>query len=269
MNTLALTTIYLSVLMTAASAFADAEWPECPESCQLWQVCMNAPTPSGSQCVERPMPAEFTLRLPFAKGHKVVCTHSSGSGSHSWSNAFYALDLATPYDQPPATIYASKAGRAYVFVAEDGKLCLNPPGDPHFSEPSSCGQSWGNRVKILHEDGYVSFYAHLDELYVDSGNFIAEGQAIGREGSTGAAGHRHLHFSVNKLPGTTQFQWERNIHLTGDSVPFTVMADFQGQPWEFDASLINCPHANIGSIPAHLQPTFEGVFMDHLQRMRK
>ena len=56
--------------------------------------------------------------------------------------------------------------------------------------------SYGNSIRIQHDDGYVTLYAHLDELLVEVGDSVYQGQLIGKMGHTGAAYGTHLHFEV-------------------------------------------------------------------------
>ena len=56
--------------------------------------------------------------------------------------------------------------------------------------------SYGNSIRIQHDDGYVTLYAHLDELLVEVGDMVYQGQLIGKMGQTGAAYGVHLHFEV-------------------------------------------------------------------------
>ena len=62
----------------------------------------------------------------------------------------------------------------------------------------------GTYAKILHEDGFVSFYLHLSSLAVDRGERVAMGQIVGRSGATGRVQVHgdgtlaaHLHFEVH------------------------------------------------------------------------
>ena len=134
-----------------------------------------------------------------------------------------------------------------------------PKGNPQLSESSSCGDSWGNRVKILHSNGYFSFYVHLSNVFVKTGDKIKQGDAIGIEGWTGAAGHRHLHWSVQKLPGNSARWSEQILTYTGDSVPFRFKAIQNGKLQIFDLLKISCAHAGIGQAPMNQQPRFKGV----------
>ena len=55
-----------------------------------------------------------------------------------------------------------------------------------------------NQVRVLHDDGSMGLYAHLQEgaVYVRAGDQVTLGQVIGRAGSTGYSTGPHLHFAV-------------------------------------------------------------------------
>lgn len=57
---------------------------------------------------------------------------------------------------------------------------------------------YGKVVTIRHREGYVSVYAHLDELLVNPGQKVNAGEFIGRVGSTGRSTGPHLHFEWRK-----------------------------------------------------------------------
>lgn len=61
---------------------------------------------------------------------------------------------------------------------------------------ASYSPSYGNSIRIQHDNGYVTLYAHLDELLVEVGDSVYQGQLIGKMGHTGAAYGTHLHFEV-------------------------------------------------------------------------
>ena len=237
----------------------STENPECNPLCELNQICINTFTEAGSQCIQKPEAPNVEFYLPFDDTTVVTCTHSSGSGSHSSPNAYFALDLASDYDKPASIVRASADGTAYVFNGEDGNICLEPEGTPAQAKPSTCGQSWGNHIRILHSNGYLSFYVHLDHALVKTGDVVHRGDAIGVEGWTGAAGHRHLHWSIQKLPGSTLSEWIEHISWAGTSVPFIFIAQQNGDIKKFDSSNIKCAHAGIGGAPDSQQPRFSGL----------
>lgn len=61
---------------------------------------------------------------------------------------------------------------------------------------ASSGYGYGNYVIVRHDNGYETLYAHLTEIYVAQGQWVAQGEAVGTVGSTGWATGPHLHFEV-------------------------------------------------------------------------
>lgn len=57
---------------------------------------------------------------------------------------------------------------------------------------------WGKKIKIKHEGGFESLYAHMSRLHAIHGNNVHKGQLIGEVGSTGISTGNHLHLSILK-----------------------------------------------------------------------
>jgi len=55
---------------------------------------------------------------------------------------------------------------------------------------------FGNLIKIEHDNGHVTYYAHLSSMYVGEGERVYRGQHIGGVGMTGTASGNHLHFEI-------------------------------------------------------------------------
>jgi len=60
-----------------------------------------------------------------------------------------------------------------------------------------------NHVRILHEDGTMALYAHLDlaSVSVRPGGRVRAGQLIARSGNTGFSSGPHLHFAIQQNVG--------------------------------------------------------------------
>ena len=54
----------------------------------------------------------------------------------------------------------------------------------------------GKFLRIEHEDGYASMYAHCGQIYVQEGQSVAAGEKIALVGATGKATGPHLHFEL-------------------------------------------------------------------------
>lgn len=59
-------------------------------------------------------------------------------------------------------------------------------------------QGYGNLVLIQHKDGWVSAYAHAEELLVKRGETVQRGQVIAKAGTTGSVSQPQLHFELRK-----------------------------------------------------------------------
>ncbi|MFV3076946.1 peptidoglycan DD-metalloendopeptidase family protein [Niveispirillum fermenti] len=59
-------------------------------------------------------------------------------------------------------------------------------------------KSFGNLVLIRHEGGWVTVYAHLEDVAVEQGQRVTRGQGIGTVGQTGNVRSPQLHFAVRK-----------------------------------------------------------------------
>jgi murein DD-endopeptidase MepM/ murein hydrolase activator NlpD len=89
------------------------------------------------------------------------------------------IDMVEPFASP-------------VFAADDGVVAL--------TGASSSG--YGIFVVIAHSGGLDTLYGHLSTALVKVGDRVAQGQAVGLEGSTGNSTGAHLHFElrINQKP---------------------------------------------------------------------
>ena len=66
------------------------------------------------------------------------------------------------------------------------------------------GGDYGNMVELRHPNGYITRYAHAQELSVQVGQAVKKSQVIGKSGSTGRSTGPHLHYEVlrNGIPAS-------------------------------------------------------------------
>jgi murein DD-endopeptidase MepM/ murein hydrolase activator NlpD len=59
-------------------------------------------------------------------------------------------------------------------------------------------RGFGNLLLVRHRDGWITAYAHADELLVKRGDEVRRGQVIARVGSSGGVTSPQLHFEVRR-----------------------------------------------------------------------
>lgn len=216
-----------------------------PDFCPSNKECAKLDSSGTTGCVEALQETDLVFQFPFDKSTEVICTQSpkNPNGSHGFSNSLYALDLATPYNKPASLVRASANGKAFVF-----NKCKTPKGSPEQAETDSCGLGWGNHVRILHENGIVSFYVHFENIIIKDGQYVKAGDVLGVEGWTGLAGHRHLHWDVHKLNGTNLIEWEKilsNPGWGGISIPYDFEVNMNGKNETVSSKDLKCRHGDM------------------------
>lgn len=67
------------------------------------------------------------------------------------------------------------------------------------------GTNYAWSIQIDHGNGFTTWYAHLSNIYVSSGQYVSQGQVIGKMGSTGMSTGPHLHFELRYGSGWGSF----------------------------------------------------------------
>lgn len=82
----------------------------------------------------------------------------------------------------------------YICSHSDGNVVDTRDGLGNMPNSSS----YGNYVKVKHDNGYCTLYAHLEKgtLAVANGQRVAKGQRLGFMGNSGNSYGAHLHFEV-------------------------------------------------------------------------
>jgi len=101
---------------------------------------------------------------------------TAGFGAYGlWSSSHTGQDFAAPSGTPVRTV----GDGTIVSTGYDG--------------------AYGNKIVVEHEDGTLTWYAHLSEILRTSGP-VKVGDPIGRVGSTGNSTGDHLHLEVRPSP---------------------------------------------------------------------
>jgi murein DD-endopeptidase MepM/ murein hydrolase activator NlpD len=156
----------------------------------------TAALPGRSDARHRP---ERPYRPPIPPGsrHRIGQAFG-GEHSHRSAGSYHAVDIQMPLGTP---VHAARGGR----VMDVARHFHGAGDNPEYDGPRA------NFVRILHDDGSMAVYAHLDfeGVTVRPGQRVARGAVIGRSGNTGFSTGPHLHFVV---------QVNRDMQLV--SVPF-------------------------------------------------
>lgn len=127
-------------------------------------------------------------RPPIAAGSRFRIGQAfGGEYSHNEAPNLHAVDIKMPIGTP---VHAARGG-----VVMDLARYFHGTGDDreHFGQRA-------NFVRILHDDGTMAVYAHLDYegVQVWPGQRVERGQLIGKSGNTGFSTGPHLHFVVQR-----------------------------------------------------------------------
>ena len=141
----------------------------------------------------RARPQDFPYRLPFRGVPVRVDQGANGRYSHHDDANRHALDFALAEG---TAVLAARAGVVMEIIDDD------PRG--------------GHSLRILHDDGSMAIYAHLQHgsIPLRVGEPVEQGQRIARSGNTGTSTAPHLHFAV-----------QVNAGMRLRSIPFRMFAD--------------------------------------------
>lgn len=141
----------------------------------------------------RAEPTVTQYPLPWSGGPFRVTQGPGGRFSHTGPKGRYAIDIAMPEGTP---ILAARPGLVVNVDNNQSGRGNNPAG---------------NFVRLLHDDGTMSVYLHLQRgsVRVKAGDRVRTGTPLARSGNTGNSTGPHLHFVV-----------QRNIGMDTISIPF-------------------------------------------------
>lgn len=88
-----------------------------------------------------------------------------------------------------------------IFAAASGTVTRIQTGCPERpnGSPDNCGNGFGNKIYISHDNGQESIYAHLSTPLVNKGDKVTKSQKIGLSGNSGHTYGPHLHFQIQDI----------------------------------------------------------------------
>jgi murein DD-endopeptidase MepM/ murein hydrolase activator NlpD len=147
--------------LTPPSAALPAQRPPSEDSAAeeaRGETASAAPLPHGG-------------RFPWpVRGHVLAGYGATASGSHN-----DGINIAAPSGSPVTAVDAGT-------VAYAGNEL----------------RGYGNLVLIKHASGWISAYAHCEELLVKRGDNVSRGQVIAKVGATGGVSEPQLHFELRR-----------------------------------------------------------------------
>lgn len=148
--------------------------------------------PAAKHQPDQPYSPPFSLGQRFRIGQAF-----DGAFSHQDAQNRYAVDLTMPQGTP---IHAAREGVVMEFASD----FLDGGTDEKY-------RTRANAVRILHADGTMALYAHLqpDSVRVRPGQTVERGTWLANSGNTGFSTGPHLHFVI-----------QRNVGMELVSVPF-------------------------------------------------
>lgn len=106
--------------------------------------------------------------------------------------------LSSFYGYRPDPIYKVKKFHHGVDFSAPQGTPIYAPGAGKVMNAKRSRRGYGNQVEIDHGYGYVTFYAHIKDIFVRKGEIVKRGQKIASVGNTGKSTAPHLHYEVRK-----------------------------------------------------------------------
>lgn len=195
----------LSVIQSLPPVILAAALLLCPEpeAAETEAAAQPKATPNAGPALVETVANDGAGEVPI---HRVVASSPLPAGFHAGGRFGYrasrrtgertfhaGLDFTAPRGTP---VYAVARGIVETVAHDSARSAFN---------------GYGNAVVLRHEDGYWSFYAHLDEALVTEGQEVEPGELIGRVGNStnrrfpGMGTHLHFEVRVARPDGSSPF----------------------------------------------------------------
>ena len=103
--------------------------------------------------------------------------------------------ISSPFGERIHPVYGRKSFHKGVDLASPNGTPIYATADGIVAFAGVCN-GYGNFIKLNHQNGYKTGYAHMSRMVVSSGAKVKKGDLIGYVGSTGTSTGNHLHYEV-------------------------------------------------------------------------
>jgi murein DD-endopeptidase MepM/ murein hydrolase activator NlpD len=160
------------VQVTPRVVAAPPPEPQVPPEAQQRSAARTTVGAGATMTDATPMPAPAAAKFRWPARGRIIVGFGAEQPDGTKSEG---INLAVPLG---TDVHAAEAGR--VHYAGDGL------------------KGYGNLILIRHANGWVSAYAHADQMLVKAGDEVRRGQVIGKAGKTGPVAQPQLHFELRK-----------------------------------------------------------------------
>lgn len=188
-------TLYAVARVTGAaqSAIARMNGLDPPYAIRPGQV-LRLPRLARPEVGAKAAPPPFAASAPVAEVSNVALPQSQGTaGTRGFLRPVTGGSVLAPFGPQAGGVHNDGVNIAAprgtpVRAARAGTVAYAGNGLPGL----------GNLVLLQHPGGWVTAYAHLDQLEVAEGQRLVKGQRLGTVGSTGAVDTPQIHFEIRK-----------------------------------------------------------------------
>lgn len=152
---------------------------------------------SAGQVLRMPMPEQALAYAPQPQSVRRMKNNPLADIPEFSGNGRFAL----PVKGNVISAYGPKEGGLHndgINIAAPRGATIGAAQDGVVAYVGDAIEGYGNLVLIRHDKGFVTAYAHLDNVHVTRGQQVRRMDSIGTVGSTGNVGQPQLHFEIRQ-----------------------------------------------------------------------
>ena len=122
-------------------------------------------------------------------------TEKAGNGNIPQGKPCTYTRISSPFGERIHPVYGKKSFHKGVDLASPNGTPIYATADGIVAFAGVCN-GYGNFIKLNHQNGYKTGYAHMSKMVVKTNDKVKKGDLIGYVGSTGTSTGNHLHYEV-------------------------------------------------------------------------